>query len=97
MAFGLVDSVMKNLNLKTWNNQTFYTAFYDIDTGLKKDNAGNNTDYKAFSDFWKANSEELGGSTFLRPAISYKDWYDKNVHGFDVPVTYLLALAKYAY
>lgn len=97
MAFGLVDSVMKNLNLKTWNNNTFYTAFYDIDTGLKKDNAGNNTDYKAFSDYWKADSEVIGGSVLLRPAISYKDWYDKDVHGFDVPMTYLFALVKYAY
>ena len=97
MAFGLVDSVMKNLNLKTWNQETFYTAFYDIDTALQKDNAGNDTNYIAFSDYWEAVEHTLGGSTFLDPAISYKDWFNKDVNGYDIPMTYLLALAKYSY
>jgi hypothetical protein len=34
MAFGLVDSVQKNLNVKTWNGSRFYTAFYDMDSSL---------------------------------------------------------------
>ncbi len=38
MILGLVDSVMKNLNIKTWNLQTWVLAFYDMDTclGLNK-------------------------------------------------------------
>jgi hypothetical protein len=97
MAFGLVDSVMKNLNLKTWNSETFYAAFYDIDTALQKDNAGNDTNYIAFSDYWEAAQHVEGGSTFLDPATSYKDWFNKDVNGYDIPMTYLLALAKYSY
>ena len=97
MALGLVDSVMKNLNLKTWNNKTFYASFYDMDTALGKDNAGFDTNYMAFSDYWKAQEELIGSKIKLLPAMSYKDWSDPNFKGYDIPMTYLLALAKYSY
>ena len=72
MAFGLVDSVQKNLNIKTWtlNNGNFkdpitgesrakfYTAFYDMDTCLGIDNDSADTSPYCFSDFWL--SEEIG-------------------------------------
>lgn len=98
MAFGLIDSVVKNLNLKTWNNKTFYTAFYDMDTSLGKDNAGNDSNYTCFSDYWAPNSElsdEEANVYTLKPAISYKDWFDKNITGYDIPSSYLFALVKY--
>jgi hypothetical protein len=96
MALGLLDSVMKNLNLKKWNKR-YYTSFYDMDTSLGKDNAGNNSNYICFSDYWEPKLSTLGGSTKLEPAMSYKDWFDKDVVGFDVPMTYLFALVKYGY
>lgn len=96
MALGLVDSVQKNMNIKTWNGNTFYTAFYDMDTSLGKDNAGNDTDPVAFSDFWKAEQANEYGEVVLKQATQYRDWYDPDIHGYDIPSHYLFALAKYA-
>lgn len=97
MALGLLDSVLKNMNFRKWKNK-FYLAFYDMDTSLGKDNAGNDSDYICFSDYWEPNKSTLGGSTILEPAISYKDWYDINKSGgYDVPSSYLFALTKYGY
>lgn len=99
MALGLLDSVMKNMNLKTWNNKTYYTAFYDMDTSLGKDNAGIDSDYTCFSDYWKPVIEGEEGAAYkvLKSAVSYKDWFDPDIVGFDVPMTYLFALCKYGY
>ena len=97
MALGLLDSVLKNLNVKTWNNRTFYTAFYDMDTSLGKDNAGNNSNYICFSDYWLPQETIYDGYTVLEQAKSYKDWFDPNVMGFDIPSTYLFALVKYGH
>lgn len=105
MALGLLDSVLKNLNLKKWKNR-YYPSFYDMDTGLGKDNAGNNALYTAFSDYWIPADHTLGGKIILDPAMSYKDWFPKEINtsteaqnmiGFDIPMTYLFAIAKYAY
>jgi hypothetical protein len=84
------------MNLKTWNGTTFYTAFYDMDTSLGKDNAGNDTDPVAFSDYWKGEWEEEDGTTVLKQASQYRDWYDPEIPGYDIPSHYLFALAKYA-
>lgn len=60
MALGLVDSVQKNLNIKTWsaanggNGSKSGLFFYDMDTCLGKTNAGGKTSYFSFSDFWKS-------------------------------------------
>ena len=91
MAFGLVDSVQKNLNLKTFNNKKYHAAFYDMDSSLNKENAGKPFDYFAFSDFWQ--SDNVGNTTI------YRDFFNKDagITGFDIPSSYLFAIAKYAY
>ena len=41
-AFGMTDSLGKNMTLRTWNNGEFwYPAFYDMDTALAIKNDGN--------------------------------------------------------
>lgn len=40
MAFGMVDSLGKNMTLRTWGNGKWYPAFYDMDTALGLTNAG---------------------------------------------------------
>ena len=106
MAFGLVDSPMKNLNVKSWNScKTFYLAFYDMDTGLGKNNAGTYINYFAFSDFWRSvykkapnadvyEMEQVGVIRDYSPASFTDD--ETGSSFFDVPSTYLFAIAKYA-
>lgn len=106
MAFGLVDSVQKNLNIKSWNGSTtstyplFYVAFYDMDTCLGVSNSGSRIDYFAFSDYWQSKLEE----GVLQSTEVYRDFSPKNTEGeesygsfFDVPSSYLFAVAKYGY
>lgn len=94
MAFGLVDSVQKNLNIKTWNGKKFYIAFYDMDTCLGIDNAGYDVAYFAFSDYW---TTMQNGQT-----VVYRDFYPDRTNndqiplGYDIPSSYLFAIAKYA-
>lgn len=38
--FGLVDSLGKNLNIRSFDQKRWYTSFYDMDTGLGIDNEG---------------------------------------------------------
>ena len=95
-AFGLVDSPMKNLNLKTWNysadkGSTFYAAFYDMDTGFGGDNSGALTITPfAFSDYWE--TDETGLVT------RHLDYWPESAEeiGFDVPSSFLFAIGKYA-
>lgn len=110
MAFGLVDSVMKNLNVKTWNASAdissdkiygkWFAAFYDMDTAFGRNNGGTATSYFAFSDYW------FNSSSTLSVATIYRDFFPKadetfsnevvtNI-GYDVPSSYLFAIAKYA-
>ena len=95
MAFGLVDSVQKNLNIKTWtlNNGNFkdpitgesrakfYTAFYDMDTCLGIDNDSADTSPYCFSDFWL--SEEIGSDNnyLLKDTKVLRDYYNTEVAG----------------
>lgn len=74
MVLGLVDSVQKNLNIKTWNASNADNAypkmgafFYDMDTCLGKTNSGDKTSYFAFSDYWKSNVERYDASGNLIP------------------------------
>lgn len=115
MAFGLVDSVQKNMNIKTWNanhdaQSTFYIAFYDMDTCLGRDNAGNKVAYFAFSDYWNSKLEDTQESGYkdtktINALHVYTDFYPKNTItgyeqdipiGYDIPSSYLFAIAKYA-
>jgi len=52
MAFGLVDSVQKNLTIKSWNDRTFGIYFYDMDTSFGINNEGIETSVHCFSDYW---------------------------------------------
>lgn len=105
MAFGLVDSVQKNLNIKSWNSgNTFYLAFYDMDTCLGVSNSGSRISYYAFSDFWTSSIDEQ--TNRLSPVSVYRDYSpvvtaeaeeEGSSSYFDVPSSYLFAVAKYAY
>lgn len=62
MTYGLVDSVQKNLNIKTWDDNEFGLFFYDMDTCLGRDNDGNTTSYFSFTDYWKSDIKEYDSS-----------------------------------
>lgn len=97
MAFGLVDSVEKNLNIKTFDGgKTFKMAFYDMDTCLGRDNGGNEVKYFAFSDYWSENSDHQ--ITVYPDYYPYKQSGTANdiPIGFDIPSSYLFSIAKYA-
>jgi len=115
MSFGLVDSVLKNLNIKCWNavtnmeggnrvfNGKFNIAFYDMDTALGRSNSGAKVAYFAFSDYWisKIIKDTLGNNV-PSPISIYRDFYPERTAynnipiGYDIPSTYLFAIAKYA-
>lgn len=96
MAFGLVDSVLKNMNVKAWNGKKFYIAFYDMDCAMGEDNAGDeDVSYLAATDYW--HSDIING--YLSNAVINYDYWDEKVckgKGFDFPSSYLFAIAKYA-
>lgn len=107
MAFGLVDSVQKNLNIKSWNNRTFGIYFYDMDTSFGISNTGTDVSVFCFSDYWDELSEEIDendpfdSSKKVRKmnGINIKrDFFDENEveTGYDIPSSYLFAIAKYA-
>ena len=106
MAFGMIDSVEKNLNIKSWttidqnNPGTFYATFYDMDTALGITNTGTRMTYFSFSDYWQS---VVDNDNILRPVNIIHDWAplsshqeDETVKFFDVPSSYLFAIAKYA-
>ena len=106
-CFGMVDSVLKNLQLKSWGDNivgpnTVFPAFYDMDTSLGVNNDGDDIDYFAFSDFWEVDNSttDISGEEnvyIAGEAIIYPDFWDSNFgSGFDYPSHYLFALAKYA-
>lgn len=107
MAFGLVDSVQKNMNLKSWNSDpttkkgTFYAAFYDMDTCLGINNAGEDTTYFAFSDYWSYSEENFGGVVIPSSVTIYRDYSPKANKSegesdfYDTASSYLFAVAKY--
>lgn len=105
MVFGLVDSVQKNLNIKTWNGKTFGLFFYDMDTSLGTSNSGGDTSYFCFSDYWDNKvteifDEETGElkETILNGVTINRDYYPLShggVIGYDTPSSYLFAICKY--
>lgn len=104
MVLGLVDSVQKNLNIKTWNMDaskgiaTWVLAFYDMDTCLGINNQGSDINYFAFSDYWHSNSVTRDGIDYPSDAIIYRDFSPNSMgeNGYDIPSSYLFAIAKYA-
>jgi hypothetical protein len=40
IIFGMVDSMCKNLTLRSWGGTRWWTCFYDMDTAFKMDNSG---------------------------------------------------------
>ena len=104
MVLGLVDSVMKNLNIKTWSGKnpagtTWVTAFYDMDTCLGINNSGGKISYFAFSDYWYGKLKKTqDGVDYPDNVNIYRDFSPSTLgsNGFDVPSSYLFAVAKYA-
>lgn len=95
MAFGLVDSILKNMNIKSWNNSLCYCAFYDMDCAFGEDNSGNETvSYMAATDYWYSTKR----NGILRPVnVNYDYWDEVNGgKGFDFTSSFLLAVIKYA-
>ena len=112
MAFGLVDSVQKNLNIKTWNGKTFGLYFYDMDTALGTSNSGGDTSYFCFTDYWKTAITKLtddegedvlgsnGNPVYKNSGANiFRDYYPEDSSlpaGYDIPSSYLFSIAKYA-
>lgn len=40
LIFGMVDSMCKNLTMRSWGTDEWYTCFYDMDTAFGENNAG---------------------------------------------------------
>jgi len=95
MAFGLVDSILKNMNIKSWNNRLCYCAFYDMDCAFGEDNSGNETvSYMAATDYWTSPKKN---GVLQKVNIDYDYWDEVNGgKGFDFTSSYLLAVIKYA-
>ena len=109
MCFGMVDSVLKNMEIKTWSPRrdnlgntipaTIYLAFYDMDTALGIDNSGKSVSYFAFSDYWETNNLQSSNNVInASVATIYPDFfYDKGESGYDIPSSYLFSIAKYSF
>lgn len=106
MAFGLVDSVLKNLNIKCWNakhiteggNSTFTgkfnIAFYDMDTAFGRTNSGADVVYFAFSDYWVSTiTRDTLGNIVPSPITVYRDFYPEinETNKKDIPQGYDIA------
>ena len=101
MAFGMVDSVLKNMNLKNFKSESegyeFYCAFYDMDCALEEANDGQEKiSYLAATDYWY--SEVLDAKTNKIGQIKKKNdyWNVDAGNGFDFTSSYLFAVVKYA-
>lgn len=101
MAFGMVDSVLKNMNLKNFKSldegPNFYCAFYDMDCALEEANDGEEKiSYLAATDYWYSPINE---KTNQIGKIEKKNDYWDSVNGgkgFDFTSSYLFAVIKYA-
>jgi len=95
MACGLIDSILKNMNIKSWDGTTCFTAFYDMDCAFGEDNIGReNVSYLAATDYWYSPVSDAG---YVEPIKKKFDYWDQNVgKGYDFTSSYLFAIAKYA-
>lgn len=94
MAFGLVDSVLKNMNIKSWDGKKCYTAFYDMDCAFGENNLGvEDVTYLAASDYWYSPTD----NGYVEPVRIHYDYWEESIgKGFDYPSSYIFAIAKYA-
>ena len=94
MAFGMVDSILKNMNIKSWDGHKCYIAFYDMDCALEENNAGGeDVSYLAATDYWHSDFSR----GYVEPVtVNYDYWDPKIGKGFDFSSSYLFAIAKYA-
>ena len=89
MAFGMVDSVQKNLTIKCpnfieGNNNYWYLGFYDMDTAFGISNSGGEINFKAFSDY-------VADDTIISDYVNPNE-----INWFDSPSSYIFLYAKYA-
>ena len=68
IVFGMVDSMCKNLTLRNWGSNTWFTCFYDMDTAFGLNNAGQDiVDYTAHLHRWyNIRTQDTGLSTFTQ-------------------------------
>lgn len=100
IVFGMIDSLGKNLTLRTWNaarnSQTqetsgiFYTSFYDMDTALGLDNYGSeDVPSTIYIDYWY--NEIVSGYT---RATKILNGTADGVKGYDMPSSRLWAVVR---
>lgn len=66
LLFGMVDSMCKNLTLRSWGGNIWYTTFYDMDTAFGLNNAGQDiVEYWAHLHRWyNIQAADTGITTF---------------------------------
>ncbi len=66
LLFGMVDSMCKNLTLRSWGGDIWYTAFYDMDTAFGLNNSGQDVvEYWAHLHRWyNIQAADTGITTF---------------------------------
>ena len=100
MAFGMVDSVLKNMNLKNFRSLEegphFYCAFYDMDCALEEANDGiEKVSYLASTDYWYSPIDENTNEVYEIKQIN--DYWNSDIGtGFGFTSSYLFAVVKYA-
>lgn len=62
IIFGMVDSMCKNLTLRSWGGIRWWTCFYDMDSAFKLDNSGSQS-VKYWAHFHKFFNVTSGGLT----------------------------------
>lgn len=73
MIFGMVDSLCKNLTLRNWGSDSWYTTFYDMDTAFGLNNAGQDiVDYFAHIHRWENVHNVQGNLTTYERIPNYK-------------------------
>ncbi len=76
LVFGMVDSMTKNLTIRNWGDDIWWTAFYDMDTAFGVNNAGQDVvEYWAHLHKWR-NYTNTDGITDFTVDKNYPDGTD---------------------